>query len=123
MDGAGFEFGSEGPTGVGLTEVAGNNGHRDAVIAGEFFGQALEPVRSASDEHERRLSLTTLSEPHAPLSRCPFVAAVSAAVSLRCQVDAFFELFSGPLPVRQGSPPEPGTTSLDMTAGPRARTG
>ena len=52
MDAAGFEFGSEGPTGVGLTEVAGNDGHRDAVIAGEFVGQALEPVRSASDEHE-----------------------------------------------------------------------
>ena len=54
VDAAGFEFGAQRAAGVGQAEVAGDDGHRDAVGAGEFVGQVLEPVRSAGDEYEVR---------------------------------------------------------------------
>ena len=61
VDAAGFEFGAERAAGIGQAEVAGNDGHRDAVGAGEFVGQALEPVRPAGDEHEIRAAAGQLS--------------------------------------------------------------
>jgi hypothetical protein len=52
VDAAGFELCAQRAAGVGLAEVAGDDGHRDAVGAGELVGQVLEPVRPAGDKHE-----------------------------------------------------------------------
>ena len=61
VDAAGLEFGAQRAAGVGQAEVAGDDGHRDAVRAGEFGGQALKPVRPAGDKHEVRAAAGQLA--------------------------------------------------------------